>query len=376
MKITCQRDTLQMACQLVSAAVPVHTTIPALKNIKATAQDDALQLVAYDPTQGVGIRYTLNGVTVARAGSCILPKDQLIQILRESNDPDISLDAGKEAVVAKAGGRYEMLSLDVNDFPDIPTFDDGGQYHEVKAGDLRTLIKRTQFAADKKDTTAKFQLQGVLWEADGKETRLVATDTKRLALCHGPATVYGAPDTSKAIRLVPLKAVGIIERNLTTDSELVRVGLRTNDALFQTENAMIYTSLLQGKFPPYRDIIAKTRKEATKQIPLPTDAFLSRVRQAAIMTDDESKRVDMVFEAGKVTMTARGAQTGSSEVTMELPEYDGEKTEIAFDSQYLIEFLRALEGEPTVTLEMSTGLRAALFTCGEDYSYLVMPLTG
>ena len=61
---------------------------------------------------------------------------------------------------------------------------------------------------------------------------------------------------------------------------------------------------------------------------------------------------------------------------MELPDYDGETTEIAFDPQYLIEFLRAMDGEPTVTLEMSTGTRAALFTCGEQYSYLVMPLTG
>jgi DNA polymerase-3 subunit beta len=376
MKVTCQRDSLLMACQLVSAAVPAHTTIPALKNIKATAHDDALLLVAYDPTQGTGIRYELRGITVARAGSCILPKDQLIQILRESSDPDISLDAGKEAVIAKAGGRYEMLSLDVNEFPDIPSFDDGGRYHEVSAGTLRTMIKRTAFAADKKDTTAKFALTGVLWEGEGKTTRLVATDTKRLAVCEGPATVYGAPDTVKAVHLVPLKAVNLLERNLTDDNELVRIGLRTNDALFQTERAMIYTSLVQGKFPPYRDIIAKTRKEATQKVPLPVDAFLARVRQSAIMTDEESMRVDMTFETGKVTMKARGAKTGSSEVSLELPEFEGKTTEIAFDPSYLIEFLRSLEGEPTVILEMSTGSRAALFKCGEEYSYLVMPLTG
>src|ERR1051325_3238400 len=108
MKVTCQRDSLQMACQLVSAAVPTATTIPALKNIKATAHDDALLLVAYDPTQGVGIRYELRGVTVARAGACILPKDQLIQILRESTDTDISLDAGKDTIVAKTSNRYEL----------------------------------------------------------------------------------------------------------------------------------------------------------------------------------------------------------------------------------------------------------------------------
>jgi DNA polymerase-3 subunit beta len=376
MKVTCQKDSLLMACQLVSAAVPSHTTIPALKNFKATAHDDALLLVAYDPTQGVGIRYELRGITVARAGSCILPKDQLIQILRESTDPDISLDAGKESITAKAGGRFEMRSLDVDEFPDIPAFDDGGRYHEVSAGTLRTMIKRTEFAADKKDTTAKFALQGVLWEADGKIVRLVATDTKRLAVCEGPATVYGPADTVKAAHLVPLKAISLLERNLVDDKELVRVGLRTNDALFQTERAMIYTSLVQGKFPPYRDIIAKTRKEAKQKVPLPTESFFSRVRQAAIMTDDESQRVDMTFEPGKITMQARGANTGSSEVTMELPDFDGETVEIAFDPQYLIEFLRAVDGEPPVTLEMSTGTRAALFTCGEQYSYLVMPLTG
>jgi DNA polymerase-3 subunit beta len=264
----------------------------------------------------------------------------------------------------------------VDEFPDIPSFDDGGRYHEVSAGTLRTLIKRTAFAADKKDTTAKFALTGVLWEAEGKTTRLVATDTKRLAVCEGPANVYGPADTVKAVHLVPLKAVGLLERNLLDDSEVVRIGLRTNDALFQTAQAMIYTSLVQGKFPPYRDIIARAHKEATQQIPLPVDGFLARVRQAAIMTDEESMRVDMTFEPGKVTMKARGAKTGSSEVSLDLPDFDGPRTEIAFDPQYLVEFLRALEGEPTVTLEMSTGTRAALFKFGDQYSYLVMPLTG
>jgi DNA polymerase-3 subunit beta len=139
---------------------------------------------------------------------------------------------------------------------------------------------------------------------------------------------------------------------------------------------MIYTSLVQGKFPPYRDIIGRANKEATLKIPLPVDGFLARVRQAEIMTDEESKRIDMTFETGKVTLKSRGAQTGSSEVVMDLPDFDGPRTDIAFDPQYLIEFLRALENEPTVLLEMSTGNRAALFRCGEQYSYLVMPLTG
>ena len=375
MKVTCQRDGLLTACQLVSAAVAARTTKPILSNVKATAAGDGLTLVAYDTE--VGIRYELRGILVGRPGSAILPIAQLTQILRESTDDDISFDADDDGTKVKAGtSRFEMPGYPVDEFPDIPSFDDGGRYHEITAGVLRTMIRRTAFAADKKDATARFAMTGVLWEADAKVARLVATDSKRLAMCEGPASVYGPPEPTKGSHLIPAKTMALLERNLTDDGELVRIALRPNEAMFQTERAMIYTRLVEGRYPPYRDIIGQTRKGATVKVPLPVGPFLSRVRQAAIMTDDESKRVDMTFEPGKVGMEARGAETGSSQVELPLEEYDGPEVKIAFDPQYLIEFLRAVEGEPTVTLEMSDGTKPALFRCGDGYLYLVMPLAG
>lgn len=375
MKLTCQRDGLLTACQLVSAAVPARSTNAILSCVKAVAHDDALTLIAFDTE--VGIRYELRGNVVQRAGAAILPISQLSQILKESSDDEISLDSTTEATRVRTGSsRFELPVRPVDEFPDIPAFDDGGRYHEVTAGILRTMIKRTAFAADKKDSGGRFALKGVLWEADGKVARLVATDTKRLALCEGPASIYGTADGTKTSHLVPPKAISLLERNLTDDGELVRVGLRPNDALFQTDRAMIYTTLVQGRYPPYREIIGQTRKGATTTITLPVGEFLGRVRQAAIVTDDESKRVDMTFSPGKVAMEARGADTGSSEVELPLPEYDGPETTIAFDPSYLVEFLRALEGEPTVTLEMSGPDKPALFKCGDGYVYLVMPLAG
>jgi DNA polymerase-3 subunit beta len=374
MKVTCQRDGLLTACQLVSAAVAARTTKPILSNVKATAEDDSLTLVAYDTE--VGIRYELRGIAVDRAGSAILPITQLVQILRESQDDELHMDAGDNGTTVTAGtSRFEMPGHPVDEFPDIPAFDDGGRYHEIGAGVLRTMIRRTAFAADKKDAGARFALTGVLWEAEGKLARLVATDSKRLALCEGAATLHGPAETTKASHLVPGKTMGLLERNLTDDGELVRVGLRPNEALFQTERAMIYTRLVEGRYPPYRDIINQTRKSAANKFSLPVDVFLAKVRQAKIMTDEESMRVDMAFEPGKVTMQARGAARGSSQVEMALPEYDGPEVNIAFDPEYLVEFLRALEGEATVTLEMSDGSKPALFRAGDSYLYLVMPLT-
>ena len=112
----------------------------------------------------------MRGINVKRAGSAILPINQLTQILRESTDEEISLDATAEGTRGQVRhqplrdarrGRWTSSRIS-------PTFDDDGRYHEITAGVLRTMISRTAFAADKKDSASRFALKGVLWEAEGK----------------------------------------------------------------------------------------------------------------------------------------------------------------------------------------------------------------
>jgi len=371
MKVTCPRDGLLTACQLVQTAVAARTTKPILSNIKVIAHDDALTLMATDLE--VGIRYELRGVKVHRVGAAILPVTRLVAIVKETTDAEITIDAGEDLTTIRVTtGRFELPGGDPAEFPDIPAFETGSRYHEVTAGVLRNMIKRTAFAAEKKEST-RWAVTGVLWEAEGTKARMVATDTKRLAMTDGPATVHGEPEAKPQSHLVPAKAITLLERNLADNGEVIKISLKTNEALFQTERALIHTRLVEGRFPPYRDIIPK--KLVTK-LTIPVLELLSRVRQAAIMTDDETKRVDFHFEPGKVTLTARGNETGSSEVEMQLPEYAGAVIDIAFDPVYLTDMLRAVEGEPTATLEMTDGLKPAVFRIGDHYLYLVMPLSG
>lgn len=370
MKVTCQRDALLAACQIVQVAVAPRTTKPVLANIKAIAQDDALILMATDTE--IGIRYELRGMNVGRAGEAILPVSRLVSILRESTSPDLTIDCREESTLVRVGtGRYELPGGDPMEFPDIPVFDAGGKYHEITAGVLRTMIKRTAFAADKKEG-ARWAVTGVLWEAHGAIARFVATDTKRLAMIEAPAELHGEPEAKPGSHLIPLKAVTLLERNLSDAGESIRVALRPNAAMFQTERAMIHTRLVEGKFPPYQQIVPK--KLAVK-LTLPAGEFFSRVRQAAITTDEDSKRVEFRFEPGKLTLQARGADAGSSEVELSLPDYDGEAVELALDPAYVGDMFRAIDGEPTVTMEFTDNTKPVLFRLPEaNYTYLVMPL--
>jgi len=367
MIIDCQRDGLLAGCQLVGAAVAARTPRTILQNIKAIAEAERLTLMATD--MEVGIRYEITGVRVKQTGEAILPIGKLTSILRETPDSEVSIDADeRRCQVNTTVSEYEMPSEDPSGFPDVPAFDDSS-YHELTAGVLRSMIRRTSFAAAKQDT--KYAITGILWEVEDKKVRMVATDTRRLAMCLGPTTASAAGDTKGQSHLVPVKAMVLLERTLHDDAELIKVCLRQNDVLFQTEKATITSRLLEGRYPPYRDILPK---KAVAKIQIPVDAFLSAVRQAAIMTDDDTKRVAFNFTPGKLTLQAQGAATGKSKVDMPL-EYNGTPISINFDPNFVIDVLKVLDGSEVIQLDLVDSLKPALFKSGDDYVYLVMPLS-
>jgi DNA polymerase-3 subunit beta len=152
---------------------------------------------------------------------------------------------------------------------------------------------------------------------------------------------------------------------------LVRIAVRPNEVLIKTERAMIYSRLVEGRFPPYQQVLPQ--KHPIK-VPLVVGPFQTAVRQAAIMTDDESKRVIFGFAKHKLTLQARGAEAGRSRVEMPVG-YDGKAIEISFDPKYLTEMLRVLDVETPLTLELQDGNKPALFRNESgSYLYVVVPL--
>ena len=210
MKAICPRTTLLEACQLVGVATAVREIKPILRNLKAIADGSRFTLMATDLE--IGIRHELRSLTVQEGGEAILPASKLISILRESTDDELVVEADENKVLVRGNvNEFEMPSENPADFPDIPTFSDQ-QYHEVPAGALRHMIRRTIFAAAKE--SGKFAITGILWEVEAKHLRLVATDTKRLAQMTGPVSSHDAGDTKGQSHLVPTKAMQLLERHL------------------------------------------------------------------------------------------------------------------------------------------------------------------
>jgi len=368
MKIVCHREGLLSACQLAGAAAASRDVKPILKNLKAVVLEDRCTLMATDLE--LGIRLEVRGIKVEEPGEALLPTARLISILREANDEELTIEAGQDACsIRGSSAEFEMPSEDPAAFPDIPSFAEE-KYHEITAGILREMTRRTIFAAAAAENSRFGATTGILMELEDGTITMVATDGRRLALAHGEAQPHGQHSTKGQMPVVPAKAMMLLERNLTEPDEKVCISLRPNEVLMKTERAMIYSRLVEGRFPNYR-MVLPTKHGA--KIPLTVGPFLSAVRQAAIMTDDESKRVIFNFAKKKLTLQARGTESGRSKVEMPV-EYDGKPIEISFDPKFLVDMLRVLEPDTPLALEVSDSATPAVFRNDPNYLYVVVPL--
>lgn len=368
MKIIANREKLLHAFQSVAPVAPQRSPKVILQNIKLTVGDSSATLMATDLE--VGMRYVLDeGIEVEEAGEVILPVARIGAILRESSDESFRIESNDKSTTVKGErSKFELPVANPAEFPPVPEFDEKS-YYEVPARLLKELIRRTLFATD--NESSRYALGGIKLEADGDTLTAVGTDGRRLAKMAGPVQATGEPVGFGEATIVPSRSMQLIERTLNDDDAEVQIAVRQNDVLVKTPRATIYSRLLEGRFPRWKEVFPQ--RTGAAKIDLSVAPFGTAVRQAAIVTSDESRGVDFTFGEGSLVLAGKTQDVGQSRI--ELPiAYDGESITITLDPKFVSDFLKVLDGESTFTLDLQDGDSAAVCTTEDGYGYVIMPL--
>lgn len=376
MKVLCDREKLLAAFQIASVVAPARSPKPILRNVKFEVAGPVPgdsggggrgTLLATDLE--VGVRVALADVQVEAPGSAVLPIDRVGLILRESSDSKLRIESdGQGTLVRGDRSEFKLSSGNPEEFPSIVDFTEN-KYHALPARVFKELIRRTVFATDTE--SSRYALGGVLFEMSGDKITAVGTDGRRLAMMEAPGKAVEGHETGDTMTIVPTKALHFIERALIDGDEEVQIATRANDVLVRSPRVTIYSRLVEGRFPKWRDVFPR-RSDAVK-IEMVVGPLHSAVRQAAIVTNEESRGVDFVFGDGKVVLSGRGAETGQSRV--ELPiAYDGASIGITLDPRYVNDFLKVLDADKNFTLEIKDSESAAVCSTDDGYGYVIMPL--
>ena len=368
MKITCARESLLHSFQTAATIAPSRSPKPILQNIKMEARSGQTILMATD--MELGIRIVANDVDVETEGDAVFPVGRFGSLLRENSDEKLRITADDQGIEVKGErSKFKLPAHNPDEFPNVEEFE-ATSYLETSAAAFKQLVHRTLFATDTESN--RYALGGVLLEVDGDQITAVGTDGRRLAKMEVPVECVGGYSSFDAMTIVPSKSMQLIDRALVADEEAkIQLVARSNDILIKTTNATIYSRLVDGRFPKWREVIPQGRDGAT--INMTVGPTLSAVRQAAIVSSDESRGITFSFEDGSLVLAGRTAEVGQSRVEIPI-SYEGDAIKLSLDNRFVSDFLRVLESDGNFTINVTDGDSAALCTTEDGYSYVLMPL--
>jgi DNA polymerase-3 subunit beta len=229
------------------------------------------------------------------------------------------------------------------------------------------LIHHTSFAASTEESRPI--LNGVLWELRDGEMKMVATNGHRLARM---GTRVPPTGTASADFIVPPVALAQVQRLFKPD-ETIEVARNDNHLGFRAASTEVYTRLIEGTYPNYEQVIPR---DNDKIATIDKKAFESAVRRMAVVASDQTHRIRLKFEQGRVHLNVLTPDLGEGHDELEIG-YDGADLEIGFNANYLLEVLRYMPSDEVKISFKAPERAATLEPLGDDvpdFLCLVMPL--
>jgi DNA polymerase-3 subunit beta len=371
MKFTIGRADLLRSLNHVHSVVERRNTIPILANVLLRATADTLSLTTTDMDLEI-----VESVAAATSvpGATTVPAHTLYDIARKlANDASVEFSSGPgdTTLLVKAGkSTFRLGCLPIEDFPKMGASEKFQSTFQVPAGDLRTLIDRTRFAISNEET--RYYLNGIYLHAAQNEgvdvLRAVATDGHRLARFEMPLP-EGARDMPGVI--IPRKAINEIRKLIDEAGDAITLSLSDNKLKFSFDHIALTTKLIDGTFPDYERVIPKNNDKILEINPV---IFAGAVDRVSIISSEKSRAVKLTLGNKTMTLSANSPDSGSASEEIEIG-WAGGPMEIGFNSAYLMDVTRQIEGEGC-RISFSDSASPTIIQDASDTSslYVLMPM--
>jgi DNA polymerase-3 subunit beta len=352
MNLTVNSQVLAQELRLLSKIAPEKPAIAILSNILLQAEDE-LHLTATNLEVGL---HTECPASVTQSGAVTLPAKKMLDLLEQLPDADVKIIQDRSHVYVTCGAfKSRIQTLPADDFPVLPTVD--GQVTTLSATTLRSLIDRTVYAIA--DRANKYTLDGSLLSLVDGVMAMVATDGKRLSLA-----TSARPSGSTGSLIIPSKTLEILTAFLTDED--VEFSQTDRHLFFQVGHRVLFSRMLDGKFPNYEGIIPRANTNIATVERAPLMAALKRV----LLMSEDNKAINFSFAQGIVTLTSSSAVIGEADEPVAM-RYVGDDLKVCANGSYVLDFLTAAV-EQTVTIALKDPSSAMLLTDGNEFINVVM----
>jgi len=363
MELAGKREVLAEAFSTAQVIATTRSTRPVLQNLLISASKEGVVITATDMEIGLKWKIPVEDCTVKREGTVLVSAARIAQIARVVEAEEISISKGESSCTVRAGRSvFDVVMEGVEDFPEVPD-PPAKAALEIESDKFVLMTRKTVFAAAREAT--RYSLNGVYMEVKEGYLEMVATDGRRLAMVKERVP----KDAKLAASIVPQKALSFVERLAQGGDGAFSISVAERQIFFTGAKGTVVSRLVEGHFPPYSEVIPR---ESNRKATISREGFISALRQALLMTSEDSKSALLSFAGEDLTLTSRAPDEGSSEIKVGI-KYEGDPIEIRFNPQFIIDALAVTDSEE-VTLEMKEPSTPAVLKDRTGFLYVVMPI--
>lgn len=368
MKVRVERDVLADAVAWAARSLPNRPSQPLLAGLLLEAGEDTLTLSGFDLETSA--RVTLPA-DIGSAGRMLVSGRLLADIARALPAAPVELrQEGQRLEVSCGRSSFMLPSLSVEEYPSLPVMP--GSSGTVPGSLFAAAVAQVAVAAGRDDTLPT--LTGIRVEVEGPTITLAATDRYRLAVREfGWSPARPGFETAA---LVPARVLADTAKTMAGADE-VHIAL-AGDGLIGIEGngRRTTTRLVDGDFPKYRTLLPS---ESSTLVTIETGALVESVKRVALVAERNTP-VRLRFGGSEVQLSAGAGDEASANEAAEC-HVDGDTIEIAFNPQYLLDGLGAVDS-PFTVLSFTVASKPAVLQGASsadaaptgDYRYLLMPV--
>jgi len=361
MRVQVDKSSIQKAVQQVQNVVSAKNTLPILSNILIEASKDKLKLVATDLDIGISCTIKAN---IIEEGATTVPAKKFSDIIKELPNNTVLLTTKKNNSTQIECDKcyFKVMGLPKEEFPKLPDLHNK-ETLLIKQPDLKAMINMTEFAISRDET--RYVLNGILFVIKANSLTLAATDGRRLAIMEKHMSIQSGVERRM---IVPAKTIHELSRALKDEGD-VKLVFSDNQVLFDIDDVMIISRLIEGEFPNYEQVIPKENKD---KVVINRQALLDAARRVSLFTNSDSQAIKIDLVKDRMIISKNTPDVGEAKEELDV-EYKGPEITVGFNPNYLIDVLRNLRKD-AVAMELTSSEKPGVIRTEDKYTYIVLPM--
>ena len=281
--------------------------------------------------------------------------------------PDIS---GPKLVVEFSTGKCEIAGNIAEDYPALPILISPKEV-SINSKAFLDAINMISCAVSNDATKHSKLLTGINIKIDKDKFVLAAIDGHRLAVYTLDPAHYIASDEPVDFT-VPMEAIREFKKSIKPDNpDFFKLAYKEAIAVFSTSNEEVYTTILDGQYPPYADLIPK---EFKSKVIVDRKDFLSACDRVSMFAKDS---IRCEFDPDFINISVENNEVGNAQDKVLITDAPEELPEpLLFNTKYLLEGLKALSSFDEIILHIESPLKPVIIKPNQPVEalYLIMPI--